>query len=143
MVGKTPIPAQITAWVKNTVLSDLKRLEIRVRHIEQDRRWREIRAADVLYVLEHGSADSVRLSDETVFWRGQDSGGRTLELMCSMVMEEGQDTLIVLEAYLFRVGTAYEPGKDDDAIRAEWLARHPEYELDVTGKRVIRKVGTH
>lgn len=135
--------AQITLWVKDKILKDQKRLRIQKKHIEQDRRWREIQFADILDTLESGEALQIRSSDQTVIWRGVDLKGRTLELLCSMESINGADTLIIKEAYSFRVGTAYEPGQDDEALKMRWLETHPEYELTVDGKKVQKRLSTH
>ena len=118
---------------------DPKRIEIRQRHIEQDRRWREIGLADVRRALISGEAISIRSSDKTLFWQGKDTQGRTLELLCSLVTQNGKDTLVIKEAHTIRVGTAYEPGKEDEVLKKKWLNAHPEYELGPLGK-VVRKI---
>ncbi len=135
--------SQVTLWVKNKILTDQKRLRIQKKHIEQDRRWREIQFADVLDVLEQGEAIQIRSSDRTVVWRGTDLRGRTLELLCSMETIDGIDTLIIKEACSFRVGTAYDPKEDDEKLKKEWLKAHPEYEISEDRKRVQKRLSTH
>lgn len=56
MIKISSTPQQITSWVKNKILTDQSRLRIQKKHIEQDRRWREIRYADVVDVLKSGEA---------------------------------------------------------------------------------------
>jgi hypothetical protein len=67
--------------------------------------------------------------------------GRVLELLCSLVSIDGVDTLLIQEASALRVGTAYEPGIDDEEVKREWLMDNPEFELTENGeiKRKVRK----
>lgn len=130
---------QYTAKVRELVQSTPERVFIRARHIEKDRIWREILESDVRRVLENGKVERVRSEDLTVLWRGRDVDGRLLELQCALVNEDGNDTMIVRDAFLVRVGTAYEPGKDDGKLKKEWLKSHPDYE-DAPGGGVRRKV---
>ena len=81
----------------------------------------------------------VRPEDLTLFWRGRDVEGRLLELLCSLVNIDGNDTLVVQEAFQVRVGTVYEPGKDDNKMKRNWLKSHPDFE-DAPGGGVRRKI---
>ena len=134
---------QITIWIKNTIFSDLTKLRIQRKHIEQDRRWRNILFADVMAALKSGQVIQIRSSDQSVIWRGEDENRRVLELLCSMESVNGSDTLVIQEAYSFRVGTAYNPAEDDDRLKKEWLKIHSEYELAPDGKKVQRKLLNH
>lgn len=69
-------------------------------------------------------------------WINQD---RLLELLCSIVSIDGMDTLFIQDACFLRVGTAYEPGQDDEAIKQLWLKENPSYEATPDG--VVRKKG--
>ncbi len=135
--------ADYTTKIRELVSASPQRVLIHTRHIEQDRIWREISEADVRKVLSNGKVDSVRQEDLTVFWRGRDVDGRLIELQCALVNEEGADTLVVQDAFAARVGTAYEPRKDDAKARKEWLKAHPDYE-EAPGDKVRRKISvTH
>jgi len=75
----------------------------------------------------------------TLIWRGNDAQGRLIELLCSLITEDGVDTLLIKEAYSLRVGTAYQPGVNDEELKKTWLKLHPDYELGPGGK-VEKKV---
>jgi hypothetical protein len=127
-------PREISDWIRNTHRQAPERVLIRTRHIERDRIWRDINESDVRKVLASGSLHTVRSSDRTVFWRGIDSTGREIELQCGIVSASGADTLVVQEAKLLRIGTAYDPHQDDNKLKKEWLSEHPEYEELPNGK---------
>jgi hypothetical protein len=114
-------PKEISDWIRKTYRQEPERVLIRTRHIEKDRVWRDITESDVRKVLETGNVHTVRSSDKTVFWRGADGAGRELELQCGIVSVNGADTLVVQEANLLRIGTAYDPHQDDVQIKKEWL----------------------
>ena len=115
------------------------KLLIRVRHIEQERRHREINRFHVEQVLENGRVTLAR-SDKTIVWRGVDVNGRELELMCAILDEKGNETLVIKEAHNFKVGTAYESNVDDQKLLDEWLATHQDYEKTLDGKGVQKKI---
>lgn len=112
---------------------------IRKRHIEKDHIWRQITESDVRVVLSNGKVTATRTADQTIFWQGSDVDGRIIELLCSLVNEKGVDTLVVQDAKQLKVGTAYEPGKDDEEVREEWLKQNPDYEKTPDGRGVQRK----
>lgn len=131
--------ATIGSWIHSTYKNTPERVWIRTRHIEKDRIWREISEADVRKVLSTGSVHSIRPGDNDILWRGTDSQGRILELQCSMVTQNGVDTLIVKDAETVRVGTAYRPGLDDEKVKQDWLKINPDYEV-VAGGKVQRRI---
>ncbi len=130
---------QYTTKIRELVQSAPERVFIRARHIEKDRIWREILESDVRKALENGKVERVRPGDLTLLWRGRDVDGRLLELQCALVNEDGNDTLVVQDAFQVRVGTAYEPGKDDAKIKKDWLKSHSDYE-EAPGGGVRRKI---
>lgn len=135
--------ASFTAKIRQLVGAIPQRVLIRTQHIEQDRMWREITEADIRKTLSSGKVENVRSDDLTIFWRGRDVDGRLLELQCALMDEDGNDTLIIQDAFVVRVGTAYEPRKDDARAKREWLKNHPDYE-EASANRIRRKTSvTH
>ena len=112
---------------------------IRRHHIEEERKYREIQVKQVEYALFNGGIRRIRNKDKTIFWQGKDQDGRLLELQCSLVDDDVEDTLVLTDAYELRVGTAYPPGVDDDFLRNEWLKNNPDFELAKDGKKVRKK----
>ena len=129
-----PSLSQYTAKIRQFVQGAPERIFIRVHHIEKDRIWREITEEDVRRVLANGKVDRLRQDDLTLFWRGSDADGRLIELQCSLIDDSGEDTLVIVDAIELRVGTAYEPGKEDEKAKREWLKAHPDYEEGPGGK---------
>ena len=117
-----------------------KKYFIRRHHIENERIYREIQAADVEIALKNGQFNRIRQETNNVFWRGQDVDGRQLELMLTLLEDDGEETLVIEDAKQVKVETAYEPGKDDKELLMEWLKNHSNYEEAKNGKGVRRKV---
>jgi hypothetical protein len=139
LVHPTSIQLQdYTQWVKKLIADDSKNIIVQQRHIEKDRIWREINLADIRRVLV-GVAFKIRTSDRTLIWRGKDSKGRLIELLCSLITQNGVDTLFIQEAHSLRVGTAYQPNINDEELKLNWLKSHPDYELGPGGK-VVKKI---
>ena len=131
--------SEYTAKIRQLIQETPERVFIRTRHIEQDRIWREISEADVRTVLGNGKVEGVRHEDLTVLWRGKDVDGRLIELQCALISEENEDTVVIKETIAVRVGTAYEPGRDDAKARRTWLKSHSDYE-QAPGGRVRKKM---
>lgn len=140
MAPKFTENSQLTAWVKRMLENHPENVITRKRHIERERIWRRIFEADVLQVLRSGQCVLIRSTDESVIWRGEDQDGRCLELLCSVRSVEGRETLLIEEAHIFLVGTAYEPGTDDEVMIEEWLRENPDYERTLDKKGVQRKL---
>ncbi len=109
-------------------------------HIENERIYREIQIADVEMALKNGKCDRVKPDTNSVYWRGSDVDGRALELILTLLDEAGEETLVIEDARQVKVGTAYEPGEDDQKVMADWLKNNPNYERIENGKGVRRKV---
>ena len=117
-----------------------KKYFIRRHHIENERVYREISNADVEMVLKNGKCERVRAETKNVFWRGTDVDGRLLELMLTLLDEDGEETIAIENAVQVKVETAYEPGEDDKKVMQAWLKKNPNYEEIANGKGVRRKV---
>lgn len=139
---KTSSLTELTQWIRRTFQKTPERVKIRTRHIEKDRIWREISEADVRKALGNGKVTSTRISDRTVFWRGKDIDGRELELQIGIENAAGTDVLVVRDAAICRVGTAYIPTQDDRLVKIEWLKNHPEYE-ELPDGSVKKRVRTY
>ena len=85
-------------------------------HIENEKAHREILVAEL------------RDETHTVVWRGKDRDGRLLELLITLYSENDEETCDADEVKKFLVGTAYEPSKDDDLMRMQWLKGNPDWE---------------
>ena len=119
-------------------LDGKNKLFIRKTHIENERKYREINLEHVQRVLKSGHVTAVRDNGSSVIWQGHDADGRLLELNCTLKNEGGEITVIVEEASTAIVGTAYDPSKDDDKLKADWLKDNDGFED--AGKRFgVRK----
>ena len=117
------------------------KLFIRHHHIEKERIYRGITLEHVDRVLKTGQVAELRESDSSVLWQGRDADGRLLELNCTLKDEDGEITVVVHEARIVIVGTAYDPSeRDDEALKAKWLADHPDYEDAGKRKGVQKKL---
>lgn len=119
-----------------------KKYLIRQRHIEKDRIWREISVEDVKVVLKNGRVTRVRQEDHSFFWRGKDIDERLIELLGSVEDQHHNDTLQIEKAKSFRVGSAYEPDKDDEKVKMAWLKENPDYEIRNNKVQKIVKLET-
>lgn len=130
---------ELTAIVRE--LNQSGKVFIRHHHIEKERIYRGITLEHVERVLQTGHVSEVRESDSSVLWQGRDADGRLLELNCTLKNEDDEVTLVVQEARIVIVGTAYDPSeKDDDTLKAKWLQKHPEYEDAGKRKGVMKKL---
>ena len=136
------VPVSLTIYTdKVRFLVRAGKFFVRVRHIEQERRHREINRFQVEQVLANGKVTLVRSTDNTIIWRGFDINWRELELLCSLLDEKNKETLIVKDAHFVKIGTAYKPAVDDQKLLNEWLSRHrEEYEKTPDGKGTQRKI---
>lgn len=116
------------------------KLFVRVRHIEQERRHREINRFHVEQVLASGKVTLARSADKTIVLRGLDVNGRELELLCSLLDDKGKETLVVREVHTVKVGTAYDPAVDDKKLLDEWLSQHSDYEKTPDGKGTQKRI---
>lgn len=128
---------QITAKFKE--LLKLGKVEYATKHIETDRKYREISIQDIRAVLSNGKVSSTGL-DGYIEWVGKDIDQREIKLICRMRDTGDNNTLNVLIAEEVIVGTAYQPKLDDDALRAAWLLKNPEWRANSQG-HVERKNG--
>ena len=132
---------EINAFVKNLLNHHPDRILIRSHHIEKERVWREIDTQDVRKVLMSGHCSQVRKNDAAIIWIGFDESSRKIELIGSLVDDEGGKTLFIKEAYSFRVGTAYDPRTNDEDLLSAWLIVNPEYELIDEVKKIVKRKG--
>jgi|GEM_PF-5642803 len=134
-------PTSLTVYTdKIRALAKASKVLVRVRHIEQERMHRQISRFHVEQVLLGGKVTLVRTADHTIVWRGKDVNGRELELMCSLLDENGEGTLVVKDAYNVKVGTAYDPAVEDKKLLHDWLSQHPEHEKTPDGKGTQRRI---
>lgn len=132
---------QLTDKIKD--LAKAGSLRIAVKHIEEDRAYRDIRQVDVRAVLKNGKVDSY--SKDTIQWKGKDDQGREIILLCCLIDKDSNATITVTDAILAKVETAYHGGKlkgkaADDKLRKEWLKTRTDWKENSQG-HVVKKNG--
>lgn len=131
-----PTNEEYAVRVKTLVNSD--KLRIAKRHIEYDRAYRNIQVADVEEVLKAGRVTAVAL-DKRIEWQGKDTDGRKIKLLCRLKTCNHEDTLVILDAELVSVETAYEVGIDDSQLKKDFLAKNPDWQENLKGHVEKRK----
>lgn len=118
--------AQVAELIKNGSV------KYSTKHIEIDRKYREIEVNDVREVLKNGKVTNVGMGGY-VEWVGKDIEGREIKLLCRLQDRDDNPTsdLTIVEALSVR--TAYQPSLDDDKLREEWLKTNTDWQVNSKG----------
>lgn len=114
--------------------------DVRTKHIEVDRAWRQISANDVQAALKN--AGVYKIKEGKIYFRGKDLDGREIEMQAKCRDKNNEMTDDVAKAHWLIISTAYEPGSksEDSNKRDAWLKENPDWELASDGKSVRKKV---